>query len=127
MIPEAEPSPSGRRQHDRPRADEAVWPSGGVVRGSTVTRACRATGATVLVPSSHRWSRSVVEPAPPGNRLKARRWRLGPEQRRSGGTPGERGGLAASDVFNKGRQGCDDKDTHHAAGPATKTVRQGEG
>jgi hypothetical protein len=60
MIPEAEPSPYGRRQHDRPRADEAVCHSGGVVRGSTVTRACRATGETVLVPSSNRWSRSVV-------------------------------------------------------------------
>src|SRR6516225_6272955 len=30
---------------------EATCHSGGVVRGSTVTRACRATGETVLVPS----------------------------------------------------------------------------
>src|SRR5215510_10242500 len=29
---------------------EADWHSGGVVRGSTVTRTCRATGETVLVP-----------------------------------------------------------------------------
>src|SRR4030095_9523777 len=36
-------------------------------------------------------------------------------------------GLAASNVFINGREGCDDKATHHAAGPATKTVRQGEG
>jgi len=39
---------------------EAACHFGGVVRGSTVTRACRATGETVLVPSSTRWSRSVV-------------------------------------------------------------------
>src|SRR5262249_782074 len=35
--------------------------------------------------------------------------------------------LAASNVFNKGRQGCNEQNTHHAAGPATKTLRQGEG
>ena len=35
---------------------EAVCHSGGVVRGSTVTRAWRATGETVLVPSRKRWS-----------------------------------------------------------------------
>src|SRR6266852_2925094 len=55
MIPESEPSPSGQRQHDRPRADEAVCHSGGVVWGRTVTRACRATGETVLVPPIARW------------------------------------------------------------------------
>src|SRR5713101_2361168 len=31
MIPEAEPSAYGQRQHDRPRADEVVCHSGGVV------------------------------------------------------------------------------------------------
>ena len=36
---------------------EAAVHSGGVVRGSTVTRACRATGETVLVPSRNRWSK----------------------------------------------------------------------
>jgi hypothetical protein len=60
LTPEAEPSRVGRRQDDRSRADEAACHSGGVVRGSTVTRTCRATGETVLVPSSHRWSRAVV-------------------------------------------------------------------
>jgi hypothetical protein len=39
---------------------ETACHSGGVVRGSTVTRTCRATGETVLVPSRKRWSRSVV-------------------------------------------------------------------
>jgi len=39
---------------------EAACHSGGVVRGSTVTRTCRATGETVLVPSRNRWSGSVV-------------------------------------------------------------------
>src|SRR4029450_6719454 len=42
-------------------------------------------------------------------------------------TPAERRGLAASRGFNKGRQGGDDKGHDQAAGPATKTVRQGEG
>ena len=35
---EAEPSRVGRRQYDRSCADEAACHSGGVVRGSTVTR-----------------------------------------------------------------------------------------
>jgi hypothetical protein len=56
MIPEAEPSPSGRRQHDRLWLTEMARHSGGVVRGSTVTRVCQATGETVLVPSRNRWS-----------------------------------------------------------------------
>jgi hypothetical protein len=36
---------------------DAAAHSGGVVRGSTVTRACRATGETVLVPLGNRWSK----------------------------------------------------------------------
>src|SRR5215472_3718682 len=57
LTPEAEPSGSGRRQHGRPRADRGgrTLRRGG--RDSTVTRACRATGETVLAPSRDRWSR----------------------------------------------------------------------
>src|SRR5262245_35217608 len=42
------------------RLTDAARHFGGVVRGSTVTRACRAIGETVLVPPRNRWSRSVV-------------------------------------------------------------------
>jgi len=42
------------------RLTDAARHFGGVVRGSTVTRACPATGETVLVPPRNRRSRSVV-------------------------------------------------------------------
>src|SRR5262245_54226152 len=56
------PSPLGWGEGSMPGCGltETACHSGGVVRGSTVTRTCRATGETVLVPSSHRWSSSVV-------------------------------------------------------------------
>jgi len=55
--PEAEPSPSGRRQHGVTWADRDVTTLRRGGRDSTVTRACRATGETVLAPSRQRWSR----------------------------------------------------------------------
>src|SRR5271157_1233323 len=58
--PEAEPSAFGRRQHgvSQPDRCETSLRRGG--RGSTVTRACQATGEAVLVPPRNRWSRSAV-------------------------------------------------------------------
>lgn len=52
---EAEPSSYGRRQHGMTWADRDVMTLRRGGRGSTVTRACRATGETVLVPSRNRW------------------------------------------------------------------------
>jgi hypothetical protein len=57
LDPEAEPSGSGRRPHGTSRADQSDMTLRRGGRGSTVTRACRATGETVLVPSRNRWSR----------------------------------------------------------------------
>src|SRR5215469_4392907 len=57
MTPEAEPSASGRRQHGRPRADRGGRSLRRGGRDSTVARACRATGETVLAPARNRWSR----------------------------------------------------------------------
>jgi len=105
MTPEAELSGSGRRQHDRSRADEAACHSGGVVRGSTVTRACRATGETVLVPPRTRrsqvgritgtpWKSAEDETA--AARLVVARKRVTPVEQRS---------LAASNVFDNGEAG----------------------
>jgi hypothetical protein len=54
---EAEPSPFGRRQHGLSQADCSGESLRRGSRGSTVTRACRATGETVLVPSRNRRSR----------------------------------------------------------------------
>jgi hypothetical protein len=41
----------------RRRLTDTAQHSGGVVRDSTVTRTCRATGEAVLVPSRNRWSK----------------------------------------------------------------------
>ncbi len=57
INPEAEPSPSGRRQHGMTWADRDDMSLRRGGRGSTVARACQATGETVLVPSRDRWSR----------------------------------------------------------------------
>ena len=56
------PSPlmSGEGSRAWRRLTDAPHHFGGVVRGSTGTRTCRATGETVLVPPSNRWRRSVV-------------------------------------------------------------------
>ena len=54
---EAEPSMVGRRQHGESQSDWCGTSLQRGGRGSTVTRACRATGETVLVPSRNRWSR----------------------------------------------------------------------
>ena len=47
----------GEGNMTRRRLTDATCHSGGVVRGSTVARTCRATGETVLVPSRNRWSK----------------------------------------------------------------------
>src|SRR5215813_11668840 len=97
---------------------EAVCYSGGVVRGSTVTRTCPATGETVLVPprkSVEQVSRITGDPGKSAEDETAAA-RLVVAMKRSNDRRAK--GLAVSDVFFKGRQGCDDKDTHHAAGPA---------
>ncbi len=48
------PLPWGEGNMNFRKLTESAVHSGGVVRGSTVTRACQATGETVLVPSRNR-------------------------------------------------------------------------
>jgi hypothetical protein len=50
----------GEGSMERRRLADATQHSGGVVRDSTVTRTCRATGEAVLAPSRNRWSKSAV-------------------------------------------------------------------
>ena len=56
-TPKAEPSMVGRRLHGMAQADRRAMSLRRGGRGSTVTRACRATGETVLVPARNRWSK----------------------------------------------------------------------
>ena len=60
INPKAEPFRSGRRQHDVPQSDRSGSSLRRGGRGSTVARACRATGETVLVPLRNRWSKEIV-------------------------------------------------------------------
>ena len=57
LAPEAEPSLTGRRQHGVTRADRCGTTLRRGGRDGTATRACRATGETVLAPARNRWSR----------------------------------------------------------------------
>jgi hypothetical protein len=57
IDPEAESSAYGRRRHGMTWADRDVMTLRRGGRDSTVTRACRATGETVLAPARNRWSR----------------------------------------------------------------------
>ena len=57
INPKAEPFRSGRRQHGMAQTDRSGMSLRRGGRDSTVTRTCRATGETVLVPSGNRWSK----------------------------------------------------------------------
>src|SRR5664279_471231 len=57
LEPEAEPPSVGRRQHESSQTDRSDETFRRGIRDSTVTRAGRATGETVLVPSRNRWRR----------------------------------------------------------------------
>ena len=65
---EAEPPPSGRRQHGMARADRGDMTLRRGGRGSMVPRACYATGETLLVPE-----RKTLEQVRPNNRLNRER------------------------------------------------------
>src|SRR5258708_5655100 len=106
---------------------EAVCHSGGVVRGSTVTRACRATGETVLVPP-----RKSAEPGRSYNRdsgkstedeTAAARFVVATKR---GNARGAKEPCCTECRSQHGRQGWIDKPAQHAAGPETTTVRHGE-
>jgi hypothetical protein len=60
IYPKAEPFGSGRRQHDVPQSDRSGRSLRRGGRDSTVARACRATGETVLAPLGNRWRKEIV-------------------------------------------------------------------
>ena len=106
---------------------EAVCHSGGVVRGSTVTRTCRATGETVLVPPE--------KSAEPGRSYNRETGKSAEDETVAAGlaVAMKRGNArgakepCCTDVGINGRQGWLDKPTQYAARPETTTVRYGEG
>ena len=57
LNPKAEPSMVGRRLHGMAQTDRRGMSLRRGGRGSTVTRACRATGEAVLAPLGNRWSK----------------------------------------------------------------------
>src|SRR5260370_2989645 len=75
--PKAEPSLLGRRQHGASQRTDAAKHFGGGGRDSTVTRACQATGETLLAPLRNRRSRETVEPVTTGKQWTGRGVRLG--------------------------------------------------
>jgi len=103
---EAEPSLYGRRQHGMTWADRDVMTLRRGGRGSTVTRACRATGETVLVPSRNRWSRvgritGNTGKAADGETVAVR---LGVAKKR-GNARGAKGPCCTASLGQQGRQG----------------------
>ena len=107
---------------------EAACHFGGVGRGSTVTRTCRATWRNRPRPAA-----TTAEPGRSYNRdfreISRRRdgaARLVVATKRSN-VRGAKEPCCTDVGVKKGRQGWIDKPAQHAAGPETTTVRHGEG
>src|SRR5260370_41241952 len=97
-------------------------------RDSTVTRTCRATGETVLVPSRNRWSKVGRITAKTGQAVEGETVAAGPVvAEKRGNARGAQGPCCTARLYQEGRQGRNDKSTHQSAGPETKGIRQGEG
>jgi hypothetical protein len=106
IYPKAEPFRSGRRQHDVPQSDRSGKSLRRGGRDSTVARACRATGETVLVPARNRWSKV---PCITGATGKARKGETAAARpvvaERRGNTRGAKGPCCISSLIQQGRQG----------------------
>jgi hypothetical protein len=96
----------GRRQHDMAQTDRSGMSLRRGGRDSTVTRTCRATGETVLVPSRNRWSKVGRITGKTGKAIEGETVAAGPVVAEKRVMPAERRGPAAHAVFiKKGRQG----------------------
>ena len=126
--PKAEPFRSGRRQHGISQTDRRGMPLRRGGRDSTVARTCRATGETVLVPSSNRWSSVGRITGNTGKSADGETVAVRPVVvTKRGNSRGAKGPWCTARLSQHGRQGCNDKGTHLTARPEAKTLRHGEG
>src|SRR5271165_2360094 len=95
---------------------------------STVTRTCRATGETLLVPARNRRSKVGRITGNPGKSAEDERAADGSvlAMKRSN-VRGAKGPCHLQRLQHRGRQGRDDKGVHWFAGPEAEDIRQGEG
>ena|SRR5712691_2820014 len=104
--PKAEPSLVGRRQHDMSQTDRSGVSLRRGGRDSTVTRACRATGETVLVPSRNRWSKVHRITGETGKAVEDETVAAGPVvAEKRGNARGAKGPRCAGCLHQEGRQG----------------------
>jgi hypothetical protein len=105
INPKAEPSMVGRRLHGMSQADQRGMSLRRGGRGSTVTRACRATGEAVLVPSRNRWSKVARITGETGKTSKGETVAAGPVVAlKRGNARGAKGPCCTGSLNQKGRQ-----------------------
>src|SRR5260370_34935320 len=96
-------------------------------RDSAVTRTCRATGETVLVPPRNRWSKVGRITGKTGKAIEGETVAAGPVvAEKRGNARGAKGPCCTCSLYQEGRQGGNDKGTRYSARPETKTLHQGE-
>src|SRR3981081_3316875 len=95
---------------------------------STVTRTCKATGETLLVPARNRRSKVGRITGETGKSAKDERESDGPVavMKRSN-VRGAKGPCHLQCLQHRGRQGRDDKGVRRFAGPEAEDIHQGEG
>jgi hypothetical protein len=104
--PKAEPSMVGRRQHDMAQTDRSGMSIRRGGRDSTVTRTCRATGETVLVPSRNRWSKVGRITGKTGKAIEGETVAAGPVvAEKRGNARGAKGPCCTCSLYQEGRQG----------------------
>jgi hypothetical protein len=104
--PKAEPSLVGRRQHDMAQTDRSGVSLRRGGRDSTVTRACRATGETVLVPSRNRWSKVDRITGKTGKTTEGETVAARPVvAEKRGNARGAKGPYCTGSLYQEGRQG----------------------
>src|SRR5258706_6354511 len=96
----------GRRQHGMAQTDRCGMSLGRGGRGSTVTRACRATGETVLVPLGNRWSKVARITGETGKARKDETAAARPAvAQKRGNARGAKGPCCTCSLYQEGRQG----------------------
>jgi hypothetical protein len=106
INPKAEPFGSGRRQQDVPQSDRSGRSLRRGGRGSTVTRTCRATGETVLVPARNRWSKVDRITGATGKAVEGETVAARPiVAKKQGNACGAKGPCCTTSLIQYGRQG----------------------
>src|SRR5215469_3406825 len=105
INPKAEPSMVGRRLHGMAQADRRGMSLRRGGRGSTVTRACRATGEAVLAPLGNRWSKVARITGETGKTSKGETVAARPVvAQKRGNARGAKGPCCTGSLNQKGRQ-----------------------